>query len=214
MKTENNEALIRQVLEALDADVANDMRRSGTAITALTKLAERLAAAESEVAEWRTSIATEKLIERAEVAERERDAKAEDFFKFFEAAAVEHKRAKAAEARVKSLEKERDILFKGDWAALNLHAETAEARVKEEKSRADLNFFNMEAERQGREHYENQTAILEFRMKVLEEALERMCEAADPFVPEERYADELGDNLERAVAEGGAALKQVREEIH
>jgi hypothetical protein len=67
-------------------------------------------------------IALDRLSERIARLERERDI--EDL-----RAERNLECAEATEARVKELERERDILFKGDWAALNLRAEAAEAHA-------------------------------------------------------------------------------------
>ena len=49
-------------------------------------------------------------------------------------------------------------------------------------------------------------AAAEAEVQRLREGLDRLADAAEVFVPDERYVDEQGDDLERAVIEARALL--------
>jgi hypothetical protein len=53
---------------------------------------------------------------------------------------------------------------------------------------------------------------LEARERELREALDRLVDAAEPFVPETRYSDELGDVLEGAIEIAREALRSLDSE--
>jgi hypothetical protein len=91
---------------------------------------------------------------------------------------VQRELKEEAEAKIETLERERDVLFKGDWAALNLRVQLAEAKLAEAEAALERTHADQDAAMEYTAQLEAQVETLTNKLNADSQNFELECRKA------------------------------------